>query len=46
MEVYAHLVLAMDIGFAISESDINYIKMRIDKIAAMLSGLRKYCLID
>lgn len=41
MEVYCQLILAQDLGY-LTETKINEIKPQISKIAAMLSGLRKF----
>lgn len=43
METYSHLVTAMDVGYDITQYDIDCIKPKIGAIAAMLSGLRHAC---
>lgn len=44
MEVYCHFVTAMDVGYDINTQDISELKVHVDRVASLLSGLRQSCL--
>lgn len=44
METYCHFITAMDVGYEINEYDISELKVHVDRVASLLSGLRQSCI--
>lgn len=44
METYCHFITANDVGYDITQEDLDVIKAHVNHVAALICGLRNACL--